>query len=437
MTAISIDHLSKQYRLGGSPQGGGENLREALSRLAWAPWRGLRRLLGGQCDASRNREPFWALRDVSLHVQPGEMLGVIGHNGAGKSTLLKILSRIVEPTSGRAVVRGRIGSLLEVGTGFHPELTGRENIYLSGAILNMSRREIDRKFSAIVEFAEIADFLDTPVRHYSSGMYVRLGFSVAAHMDPDILLIDEVLSVGDLRFQRKCMEFAQRLRQRRATVVVVSHNMFAIKAMCGRAAYLAHGRLCFDGGPEEAIQRYEQASRLSIAGWAQSALGTDPARRPIHITSIDVLDEDGRPRGVFTCGERIRVRLRYRARERISQPNFVVSFLRSDGVACCCYSTALDQASPGAAEQDGCLELLTPAIKLVAELYSIQALVWDAAFQRLHCAQNGPSFHVRHEVLSTHFGVFHEPGEWAIEGPQATPADGVEPSMAGIGEANA
>ena len=175
---------------------------------------------------------IWALRDVSFEVTRGELVGIIGRNGAGKSTLLKILSRITRPTTGRAEIWGRVGSLLEVGTGFHSELTGRENLYLSGAILGMPKAEIDRKFDQIVAFAEVEDFMDTPVKHYSSGMYMRLAFAVAAHLDPDILLIDEVLSVGDLAFQRKCLEYAKRLQEKHATVLFVSHNMFAVKALC-------------------------------------------------------------------------------------------------------------------------------------------------------------------------------------------------------------
>ncbi|HEY1380944.1 MAG TPA: ABC transporter ATP-binding protein, partial [Gemmataceae bacterium] len=258
---IAVDRLSKQYRLGSRRRGEYSTLRDTLAQAAGAAWRRLRapRRPAG-ADGPRT---LWALKDVSLEVPAGEVVGIIGHNGAGKSTLLKILSRIVEPTSGRAAVRGRLGSLLEVGTGFHPELTGRENIYLNGAILNMGRREIDRKFDAIVDFAEIADFIDTPVKRYSSGMYVRLGFAVAAHMTPDILLVDEVLAVGDMKFQRKCMEHAKHLRDNNATVVIVSHNMFSIKAMCTRVVYMSHGQVVYDGSPEGAIALYEKDSRLA------------------------------------------------------------------------------------------------------------------------------------------------------------------------------
>jgi lipopolysaccharide transport system ATP-binding protein len=311
------------------------------------------------------------------------------------------------------VFRGRLGSLLEVGTGFHPELTGRENIFLSGAILNMTRREIARQFKAIVDFAEMEDFVDTPVKHYSSGMYVRLGFAVAAHTAPDILLVDEVLSVGDLKFQRKCMDHAKSLRQRNATTLIVSHNMFTIKALCDRAIYLAQGRLVFDGCPEQAIQLYEKDSRLETPAWAQTRLGTDPTANGVHVCDLEVMDEEGQPRTVFSFGERMRLRLRLRASKSIKSPNLVIAILRADNVPCCNFSSETDGFSLPPALDNGIIEVVTPPLKLVAELYIIHLLVWDKNFGRLHCAQIGKSFHVRHDVFSSHFGVFHEPAEWS------------------------
>ena len=263
---------------------------------------------------------IWALREVSFEIMRGEIVGIIGRNGAGKSTLLKILSRITRPTTGRAEIWGRVGSLLEVGTGFHSELTGRENLYLSGSILGMPKAEIEQKFDQIVAFAEVEHFMDTPVKHYSSGMYMRLAFAVAAHLDPDILLIDEVLSVGDLAFQRKCLEYAKRLQESHATVLFVSHNMFAVKALCNRVIYVADGRVHFDGSPEDAIQLYEGESRLSAAPWAQHMVGDDPSQRPITITDIALLDEGGEPRCVFDYGERMRIRLQFDASQRIRGP---------------------------------------------------------------------------------------------------------------------
>jgi len=205
--------------------------RETISGLATAPFRAARRLAGGN-GPPPSPESIWALRDVSFRVGQGDVVGVIGRNGAGKSTLLKILARITEPTSGSAVIRGRVGSLLEVGTGFHQELTGRENIYLNGAILGMRRREIDSSFDEIVAFAGVEKFVDTPVKHYSSGMYLRLAFSVAAHLDPEILLVDEVLAVGDFPFQLKCFERMDQIRQAGTTILVVTHNLNAVRRLC-------------------------------------------------------------------------------------------------------------------------------------------------------------------------------------------------------------
>jgi lipopolysaccharide transport system ATP-binding protein len=410
--AISTRHVSKFYRLGHAGKGRYGTLRESLADAAAAPIRRLRRLRGE--DPRSSQGDLWALNDVSFDVKRGESVGIIGRNGAGKSTLLKVLSRITGPTQGSIDIRGRVGSLLEVGTGFHQELTGRENIFLNGAIIGMSRKEIARKFDQIVEFSEVGKFIDTPVKRYSSGMYVRLAFAVAAHMEPDILLLDEVLSVGDLAFQRKCMDHAQKMLARDTTVLFVSHNMFAIKAMCDRALLLDKGCLAGDGPVDEITRLYDQQARLDMASWATGMVGSDPARCPIYIREIELLDEDGQPRTVFDHGQKMRIHLRYEATEPVENPNFNVSFLRSDDVACCNYNTSMDNIATGTVSGEGVVELTVPPLKLVSELYTVQVLVWDAGFKRLYCAQNGKNFHVRHPVLSTEFGVFHEPARWAL-----------------------
>ena len=256
--AIRVENLSKLYRIGVSDQFAYRTLRETIAAASTAPWRRLRQLwrqaplpIDGE-----SRDTIWALKDTSFEVQPGEVVGIIGRNGAGKSTLLKILSRITEPTSGRVYLRGRVGSLLEVGTGFHPELTGRENIYLNGAILGMSRREITRKFNDIVEFAEIGQFLDTPVKHYSSGMYVRLAFAVAAHLEPEILFVDEVLAVGDIAFQEKCLGKMRQVATQGRTILFVSHNMQAVSTLTKHCLWLSHGRCVGQGATAEVIGDY-------------------------------------------------------------------------------------------------------------------------------------------------------------------------------------
>jgi len=260
--AIRVENLSKQYRIGG-PQERYKTIRESLTQAARAPFRRLSAVLRGQSSVVSN-ETIWALKGVSFEVKRGEVVGVIGRNGAGKTTLLKILSRITEPTEGRVRLRGRVGSLLEVGTGFHPELTGRENIYLNGAILGMKREEIERKFDEMVAFAEIEKFIDTPVKHYSSGMYVRLAFAVAAHLEPEILLVDEVLAVGDAAFQKKCLGKMGDVANEGRTVILVSHNMAAILTMCTRSLLLRQGRLEKMADTATVVQQYQSTRDLRL-----------------------------------------------------------------------------------------------------------------------------------------------------------------------------
>jgi lipopolysaccharide transport system ATP-binding protein len=260
MSKISIEvaNLGKQYHIGG-PQRTYHRLTDQLADMALAPFRRAGKLLRGQASgAAELDETIWAIRDISFQINPGEVVGIIGRNGAGKSTLLKILSGITDPTEGYADLYGRVGSLLEVGTGFHPELTGRENIFLYGAILGMKRAEIERKMDEIVAFAEVDKFLDTPVKHYSSGMYVRLAFSVAAHLEPEILLVDEVLAVGDMAFQRKCLGKMDDVAQTGRTVVFVSHNMGLLQQLCERGIYLQDGTVHTDGTIAQAVDAYLQ-----------------------------------------------------------------------------------------------------------------------------------------------------------------------------------
>jgi lipopolysaccharide transport system ATP-binding protein len=260
--AIKAEGLSKLYRLehGGH---GSKTFRDLLTDMATAPLRRFRQIRGS--DVSM--EDFWAVQDVSFEIQPGEVIGIIGRNGAGKSTLLKILSRIVEPTRGQVTLRGRVASLLEVGTGFHPELTGRENIYLNGSILGMKKREIDAQFDEIVAFAEIERFLDTPVKRYSSGMYVRLAFAVAAHLQPEILIVDEVLAVGDADFQKKCLGKMREVSKGEGrTVIFVSHNMGAVTTLCSRALLLERGQLVAEGPSSEVVDRYLVPVSAAVTG---------------------------------------------------------------------------------------------------------------------------------------------------------------------------
>lgn len=283
--AIRVEDLSKYYRLGTI---GGATLREDIQRW-WAQWR--RRpdpLAPLEGSARANSGDHWALRNVSFEVKQGQVLGIIGHNGAGKSTLLKILSRTTAPTSGRAMVRGRIGSLLEVGTGFHPELTGRENIYLNGAILGMRKLEIDRKLDEIIDFSGVERFIDTPVKRYSSGMYVRLAFAVAAHLEPEILVIDEVLAVGDEDFQRKCLGKMQGVAAEGRTVLFVSHNLAAVAKLCSQSLLLGQGQVIDHTLTAEVVRRYLK----KVSTGHLSYFDSDTSRTHPHFSSIRVCAED-------------------------------------------------------------------------------------------------------------------------------------------------
>src|SRR5256885_13224046 len=256
-TAIRVENVCKRYRIGQRQRY--KTLRDALFGVMCTPFRGVRAGLSGQGTSKSYQESdnfIWALKDVSFEVKRGEVIGVVGRNGAGKSTLLKILSRITKPTKGFAEIHGRVGSLLEVGTGFHPELTGRENIYLNGAILGIKRKDIDRRFDEIVAFAEVEDFIDTPVKRYSSGMYVRLAFAVAAHLEPEILVVDEVLAVGDAAFQKKCIGKMSDVAKKVRTILFVSHNMQAVQSLCQKALLIEAGQIVAAGETRKVVNRY-------------------------------------------------------------------------------------------------------------------------------------------------------------------------------------
>ncbi len=300
---ISVENLGKCYRINHRQSGGNEGLRHLLNRWATAPLRALR--AGRQNSETVTPHPstsedFWALRDVSFEIKRGEVLGIIGRNGAGKSTLLKILSRITEPTKGRVRIKGRVASLLEVGTGFHPELTGRENVYLNGAILGMSRAEIKSKFDEIIAFAEVEKFLDTPVKRYSSGMYVRLAFAVAAHLEPEILIVDEVLAVGDAQFQKKCLGKMQDVSRGGRTILFVSHQLGALKELCTSGILLSEGRSRYFPQVEGAIQEY-----LALYN------SQTEQRKGIHISSIELRSKTKAGSSVF-FGEPLEIKISLR-----------------------------------------------------------------------------------------------------------------------------
>jgi len=317
---IKAENLGKKYIIGHQAENGRYvALRDVLMQNARSFWRKTKDLARGKPIVMGNHlEEVWALKDVSFEVQRGEVVGIIGRNGAGKSTLLKVLSRITEPSAGRVTIKGRAASLLEVGTGFHPELTGRENIYLNGAILGMTRAEIRRKFDEIVAFAEIEKFLDTPVKRYSSGMYVRLAFAVAAHLEPEILLVDEVLAVGDAAFQKKSLGKMEGMASEGRTVLFVSHNMASISSMCQSAIVLEHGQIIFRGDSDEAVRFYSgYLDEEEEAGGASDGLVSFPAddAKPIQFGRIAMTDVGGQIKTVFEYRESPYVRLVIQLRE--------------------------------------------------------------------------------------------------------------------------
>jgi lipopolysaccharide transport system ATP-binding protein len=334
---IRVENLGKKYLLRHQAQGGYMKytaLRDVLTDAALKPFRKLSGAVDGGEVANATREEFWALKDVSFEIKQGESVGIIGRNGAGKSTLLKLLSRITEPTTGRIELEGKVASLLEVGTGFHPELTGRENIFLNGAIVGMKRSEIKSKFDEIVAFAEVEKFLDTPVKRYSSGMYVRLAFSVAAHLEPDVLIVDEVLAVGDAEFQKKCLGKMQSVSEQEGrTILFVSHNMQAVRQMCSRVIFLSQGKVNYSGEPHAAISAYlgqgsggESLASINLTDY--------PRTRPVDsalLERVRFMDAQGKPATSLRLTDILDVEVDFVATKPLKQFNLSMAVVHGEG----------------------------------------------------------------------------------------------------------
>ncbi len=373
--AIHTENLGKLYRIG-EHQGAYKTLRETIVSAFSVPLRHLNRnpqssILNPQSDC------IWALKNISFEVKRGEVVGIIGRNGAGKTTLLRILSRITEPTEGWAEIRGRVGSLLEVGTGFHPELTGRENIYLNGAILGMKKAEIDRKFDEIVAFAEVERFIDTPVKRYSSGMRVRLAFAVAAHLEPEILLVDEVLAVGDAAFQKKCLGKMGNVAKEGRTVLFVSHNMAAVINLCGRAILLDEGKLVLNGQPDTVIGNYLTRTTPSSGCWNVDRAKLEGSG-PVQITAIDVLDLGGEPLQDLTTGGGFVLRAQYELEENVKIPSasFVVRLKNYMGVEVLRLSNTPISGFPiESLSGKGQIDLVIPVLPFTEGKYSFDVAV--------------------------------------------------------------
>jgi lipopolysaccharide transport system ATP-binding protein len=360
--AIRVEELGKLYRIG-ALRNAHDTLRDAVAAGLRTPFLRLRKVLRGE-PPTPSTEDLWALKDVSFDIRHGEAVAIIGQNGAGKSTLLKILSRITDPTTGFADVYGRVGSLLEVGTGFHPELTGRENIYLNGNILGMRKAEIRRKFDDIVAFAELEKFVDTPVKHYSSGMYVRLAFAVAAHMEPDILLVDEVLAVGDAAFQKRCLGKMNDVTEQGRTVLFVSHNMATIANLCPRSILLKEGRIVESGPTSEIIDSYLK----SIAALANTSLADRKDRRgsgQIVVKGIGLYDRLGEQLEYPRSGQDLIIRVAYQSQiEKVFKNCRVSVLVKKDGRSYFHLSTELVDIRQLDLQGSGSLDFIVPELPL-------------------------------------------------------------------------
>lgn len=425
MRAIEVRGLGKEFKIG-SVHGRPDTLVQAVGQAVRTPFRRAAGILRGRAYAAADlTESFWALRDVSFDVEAGEVVGIVGRNGAGKSTLLKILSRITEPTRGEAVVRGRLGSLLEVGTGFHPELTGRENIFLNGAILGMRAGEIRERLDEIVDFAGVERFLETPIKHYSSGMYLRLAFAVAAHTDPDILIVDEVLAVGDQEFQKKCLDRMHQTSHSGRTVLFVSHNLSAIESLCSRVLWLEEGRVREDGPAPEVIRRY-------LAGFLPDGEDRDDLSRVsrraggggVRFTRIEYLTPERRPADVVRAGDPLVLRLHYRVEEAVSEPHFGVEIRTGHDLLLSETSTwasgyAVGKLEPG----EGAIEVELPSLSLMPGRYYLS--LWCSSVGGVdhdlldRCAEldvAGSDFYGSGRGVDPRFGVLLLPCRWSLPG---------------------
>jgi lipopolysaccharide transport system ATP-binding protein len=408
---IQVENLGKKYRLRHQRQRY-LALRDVLAdrtknlaRRLWAVARGQSSDARGQAPST---EDFWALKDVSFEVKQGDVVGIIGRNGAGKSTLLKILSRITEPTTGRVTLAGRVGSLLEVGTGFHPELTGRENIFLNGAILGMTKVEIRSKFDEIVAFAEVEKFLDTPVKHYSSGMYVRLAFAVAAHLEPEILIVDEVLAVGDAQFQQKCLGKMQEVANGGRTVLFVSHNMGAVQGLCKRAIWLDRGKLRLTAMPREVVSEYLKSSVTDAVEANLEQMPRVTGGVDMRFLKVELLDRTGQPQTHFEYGAPLTLRFTFRVVNR-RHPYFGIEWTICDAEG---HKILYNSSSPQgylllvATESVGRVECRVPSLNLTSGHYAVNCMLAMPHQDRIDQIDSAAQFDViRCDVYSTGFNV--------------------------------
>lgn len=407
-TAVQFDQVSKRFVIHHQRA---RTLRETV--LGW---------FEGNRDS---REELWALRDVSLSVEPGDCFGIIGANGSGKSTALKLMTHILEPTAGHVQVNGRVSALLELGAGFHPDLTGRENIYLNGSVLGISRQTMKRRLDDIVAFAELERFIDMPVKHYSSGMYMRLGFAIAINVEPDVLLTDEVLAVGDQSFQSKCMERIGQMKRDGVTIVFVSHSLDAVRGLCNKSVWLDGGRLAASGATADVIDAYmARVAELEDARLAaehahqetaaEERWGTGEAR----VMNVSFLDGDGKEAHVFYTGKPMTARISYRATQRVDRPVFGVAIHRSDGLHVNGPNTRFSGFDISHIEGDGEVDYVIESLPLLQGSYDFSAAIYDYegvhAYDHQHRAYK---FLVQGGPVRESYGVVYMPSHWEHHAP--------------------
>ncbi|HEX5418137.1 MAG TPA: ABC transporter ATP-binding protein [Chloroflexota bacterium] len=406
-SAISIQNVSKCYELGNRLTSLRDLLASATSRLRPA------------LASSEPSAKFWALHGVSFEVPRGQTVGLVGANGAGKSTLLKLLSKVTYPSNGRIAVNGRVAALIELGAGFHPDLSGRDNVYLSGAILGLSRREIEQKLDAIIAFAELAPFIDTPVKRYSSGMYVRLGFSVAIHTDPDILLIDEVLAVGDFTFREKCVRKINELRRAGKTLIVVSHDRNMLEKLCDRIILIQRGRLIADGDPNTVLDLYHKTGEENdAAGTRPDVAGTrgpTSPHRPVEILDVQVTDEAGMPRGRFITGEPLIIRVNFVCHQAVDEPVFYCDIHHEFTWVLGTNTGRGGLSASFAAGDTGQIELVCQSLNLLTGEYHVDVgVVSDFfAWRPYHQVKRVARFEVE-ASLAHGAGLVHLPHTWRL-----------------------
>jgi lipopolysaccharide transport system ATP-binding protein len=408
LNSIEVEHLAKRYRIGALEESG--QLRERLIALLKRPF------------GSSKAEWIWALRDISFNVRQGEVVGILGRNGAGKSTLLKILSRITQPTSGSVRVGGRVASLLEVGTGFHDELSGRENIYLNGSILGMRQREVARHFDAIVDFSGVGQFLDTPIKRYSSGMRLRLGFAVAAHLEPDILVVDEVLAVGDAGFQKKCIAAMEGLRGRGRTVLFVSHNMAAVENLCSRGIWIEGGKVHKDGPAAEVIRAYLASYSADGGSTCELQFDSRVGNGEVRFTRLEYLSPDGEPGAVVRSGGALRMRLHFHASEMVRHPSFGFRLFGGMGTLVTETSAAHHGVSiPSIGPGDGHVDIEIDYLNLIAGRYALSFWVTASSGTTIYDGDVRATLEVEQadvygsgRALDSRFGIVFYRQRWAV-----------------------